>query len=168
MNKNPEVTTTQIDQLRAGLLDRNTALGSRVHSALDQDDHLSQQDELWARVCEQLDTCRDDDPKLTNQLRIRRRSILSGRAPGKPRRFTLPQMALAAAASVALTLSVVLWFGGQSRTGAQSIAHSELVASTNTNNPDSSTGANINIDMDLANNVDFYVWIDDRHGLFIE
>ena len=59
MNSNDTITTTHIDRLRAGLLDRDPVLKSRVQSALGRDDQLAEQNELWAGVCEQLETSRE-------------------------------------------------------------------------------------------------------------
>jgi hypothetical protein len=172
MNSDDTITTTHIDQLRAGLLDRDLALKSRTRSALNRDNHLSEQNELWTGVCEQLETSGKDDLRLTNQLRIRRRSVLSGRAADKPRRFTLPQMAVATVASMALTLSIVLLFGEQPRTGGTSITQVDSAAAPDSISPGLPAGTALDVDIDLTNNVDFYVWMEGQIGspddLYIE
>lgn len=168
MNSNDTITTTHIDRLRAGLLDRDPALKSRVQSALSRDNQLAEQNELWTGVCEQLETSGSDDPKLTNQLRIRRRSVLSGRATGKPRRFTLPQMAVATAASMALTLSIVLWFGERPNTGISSITQVDSATTADSNIAGRATGTAADIEIDLTNNIDFYAWMEDQDDLYIE
>jgi hypothetical protein len=164
MNNDDTITTTHIDQLRAGLLDRDLALKSRTRSALSRDHHLSAQNELWTGACEQLEISGNDDLRLTNQLRIRRRSVLSGRAAGKPRRFTLPQMAVTTVASMALTLSIVLLFGEQPRPGASSITQVDSAAPPDSINPGINpvlpSGTALDVDIDLTNNVDFYVWME--------
>lgn len=169
MNNDDIITTTHIDQLRAGLLDQDSVLKSRVRSALNRDNGLSEQNELWTEVCEQLESSGNDDPRLTNQLRIRRRSVLSGRASsGKPRRFTWPQMAIATAASMALTLSIVLWFGERPNPDTLSITQVNSAAPTGSNSPDLAIGTAVDIDMDLTNNVDFYVWLESQDDVYIE
>ena len=172
MNSDDTITTTQIDRLRAGLLDRNPALKSRVQTALSRDNQLAEQNELWTGVCEQLETSGKDDLRLTNQLRIRRRSVLSGRTADKPRRFTLPQMAVATVASMALTLSIVLLIGEQSRTGVTAISRVDSAAPPDSINPGLPTGTALDVDIDLTNNVDFYVWMENQmespDNLYIE
>ena len=162
MNSDNTITTTHIDQLRAGLLDQDLALKSRTRSALRRDNHLSERNDLWTAVCEQLETSGKDDLRLTNQLRIRRRSALGGRAADKPRRFTLPQMAVATVASMALTLSIVLLIGEQSRTGVTAISQVGSVAPSESINPGLPTGTALDVDIDLTNNVDFYVWMENQ------
>ena len=165
MTKNQTVTVTQIDQLRAGLLDSSPELKAQVESALCQDTTLSAEYDRWNQVREQLESSKDDETKLQNQLRLRRRAVLSGKAIKKPRRFTLPQMALATATSVALTLGLVLWLNQvpQPNVAANLNASTQPAQSTGMANTNLST-----VDFDLTNNVDFYVWMERQSDLFVE
>lgn len=165
MSKNQTVTVTQIDQLRAGLLDDAPELKAQIESALRQDPALGAEYDRWNLVREQLESSKDDATKLKNQLRLRRRAVLSGNTVRKPWRFTLPQMALTTATSVALTLGLVLWVNQV----PQPDAAANLDASTKT--VQSTGGASTNlptVDFDLTNNVDFYVWIERQSDLFVE
>ncbi|MDJ0958003.1 MAG: hypothetical protein QNI91_14135 [Arenicellales bacterium] len=165
MTKNQTVTVTQIDQLRAGLLDDSPKLKAKVESALHQDPALSAEYDRWNQVREQLESSKDDATKLQNQLRLRRRAVLSGKVTRKPRRFTLPQMALATATSVALTLGLVLWINQAPYPNGAA----NLNASTPTKQATGVTSSNLStVDFDLTNNVDFYVWIERQSDLFVE
>ena len=165
MTKNQTVTVTQIDQLRAGLLDDSPELKAEIESALHQDPALSTEYDRWNKVREQLESSQDDATKLQNQLRLRRRAVLSGKAVKKPRRFTLPQMALATATSVALTLGLVLWLNQV----PQPNVAANLSASTQTTQTNGVANTNLStVDFDLTNNVDFYVWIERQSDLFVE
>ncbi len=163
MTNRQNVSIEQIDRLRAGLLDHSPNTKKRVESALREDQSLTAEYSRWEKIRQQLETAEDGDIRLKNQLRLRRRSVLSGHAVKKPRRFTLPQMALATAASVALTLSVVLWFTDNSQTAVVMQPGDD----TTTGFAYKST-AKTNVDFDLTNNVDFYVWMERQNELFTE
>ena len=165
MSKNQTVTVTQIDQLRAGLLDDSPELKARIQSALRQDPGLAAEYNHWNQVREQLESSKNDAPRLQNQLRLRRRAVLSGKAITKSRRYTLPQMALATATSVALTLGVVLWINqvSQPNVAANLNASTQAIQSADMDNTNSTP-----VDFDLTNNVDFYVWIERQDDLFVE
>lgn len=162
MTENRNVSTTQLDQLRAGLLDDDPELKARVEDELRRDAGLAGQYGRWDEVRGQLESEREDATRLNNQLRLRRRRVLSGKAVEKPRRFTLPQMALAAATSVALTLAMVLWFNERPPEGAASVAVTDMIQDAT---QPVLTG---NIEVDLESNVDFYVWMQGQDDVFIE
>ena len=165
MTKNQTVTVTQIDQLKAGLLDDSPELKAKIESALDQDPALSAEYDRWNQIREQLESSKEDATKLQNQLRLRRRAVLSGKAIKRPRRFTFPQMALATATSVALTLGLVLWLNQL----PQSNVATNLNASTQTMQTTGVASTNLStVDFDLTNNVDFYVWMERQSDLFVE
>ena len=164
MTKLKNLGIEQIDQLRAGLLDDAPQLKEETEAALVADKSLAMEHSRWEQIRQQLDKAEDSDIRLKNQLRLRRRSVLSGKAGvKKSRRFTLPQMALATVASVAVTLSAVLWLTDYSLTavipGAGYDSASGIVYSTT---PDA-TG-----EFDLTNNIDFYTWMEHQSNLFTE
>jgi hypothetical protein len=145
----------QIDRMRAGLLDR--VREGRLRAAIEHDDRLSRGCEIWESLRRQFDASAADDPRLTNQLRLRRRAALSGKAATHPRRrFTLPQMALATAASVALTLGIVA-LTGQQRPAGSPVSPALQLASTDLANAYVSNV--VDIELDLTDNVDFYAWM---------
>ena len=166
MTNNRTVTVTQVDQLRAGLLDTSPELKAQVESALRQDPTLAAEYNRWTQVREQLESAKDDETQLQNQLRVRRRRVLSGKAVIKPRRFTLPQMALATATSVALTLGLVLWLNEapQPNVALNTGTNTQTILLTDVDK------ANLTktVDFDVTNNVDFYVWMERQDDLFVE
>lgn len=165
MTEDHTYTATQLDQLRAGLLDDRPELKAAVQAALLRDTGLASQNELFDRVREQLERSRQEATRLNNQLRLRRRRVLTGKAGMKPRRFTLPQMALATATSVILTLVLVLWFNDTPPgTGIITVAGT---GPAETSVPVQEVAAG-GIDLDLANNVDFYVWMQNQRETSID
>ena len=165
MSKNQTVTVSQIDQLRAGLLDDTPELKKQIESALYQDPALNVEYDRWNRIREQLESSKADSTKLQNQLRLRRRAVLGGKAVRKSWRFTLPQMALATATTVVLTLGLVLWVNQV----PQPNVTANLNASTQMTQTAGATSTNLSmVDFDLTNNVDFYVWIERQSDLFVE
>ena len=162
MTKQQKVSIEQIDRLRAGLLDQTPHIKDEVEAALHADQNLAAENGRWERIRQQLDATEDNDIRSKNQLRLRRRSVLSGKAGRKPRRFTLPQMALATASGIALTLSAVLWFSYQPQ--------STVVIKTGVDSADDivfRSAAEADGEFDLTNNVDFYVWME-KNELLIE
>lgn len=162
-----KATDTHVDRLRAGLLGNEPGLEPSVRAALESGGDLAGREKIWDQVCGALDASASDDPRLTNQLRIRRRAVLSGKARGEiRRRFTLPHMAVATATSVALTLGFVSWMG-QPPTGADGpISQAVQIASTDLANAIVSNV--VDIDLDLTDNVDFYAWMGGQAGMSIE
>ena len=162
-----KVTLMQADRRRAGLLGNEPGLESAVSAALETGGDLAGSERIWDRVCRELDASAFDDPRLTNQLRIRRRTVLSGKASGETRRrFTLPQMAVATAASVALTLGVVSWIGSPPSGAETPVSRAVQIASTNLANAIVSNV--VDIDLDLTDNVDFYAWMGGQTDTIIE
>lgn len=166
MTENQNATTEDIDRLRAGLLDHQPDLKARVQSALKRDQNLRAQDGLWRQLRDQLDASGENARQLSNQLRLRRRRALTGQGVKKPQRFSLPQAALAATASLALTLSAVLWFSGGRQNVFDSAGNSiaATIAATGAEQPLPVASR----EFDLKNNVDFYVWMEDQDDLFID
>lgn len=167
MTKTPEnMTSVQADKLRAGLLDGESIYGLDARSARNHRDP-TRHNQIWDQVREQLDASATDDRRLTNQLRIRRRAVLSGKAAGKARRrFTLPQMAIATASSVALTLGIVSWIGGHPPEAPAPVSKAVQIASTDLANAIVSNV--VDVDLDLTDNVDFYAWMGVQPDTLVE
>lgn len=154
-----KLTGAHVDRLRAGLLDDDLDLRDAVRAALEPGGRLAGADAVWDGVREQLDASQGDNRRLTNQLRIRRRAVLSGKWAGAKRlRFTLPQMAIATATSVALTLGIVSLLGERPPATDAPISHAVQVASTDLANAYVSNV--VDIELDLTDNVDFYAWME--------
>ena len=166
MTTGENINVMHADRLRAGLLDDDPELSRAVRTALEPGGQLEDSDDVWNRVYEEFEASANENPRLTNQLRIRRRAVLSGKAPNiKRRRFTLPHMAFATAASVALTLGIVSIIGGTAPTEAP-VSRALHMAATDLANAYVSNV--VDIDLDLTNNVDFYAWMGGRNDLAVE
>lgn len=163
MTDRENVSIEQIDQLRAGLLDNTPQLKAQVEATLHEDQNFAAEHNRWEQILQQLESAEANDIGLKNQLRLRRRSVLSGKAEKMSLRFTLPQMVLAAATSVALTLSVVLWFTDQPQTAIVMETSDDSTQTIVYRAPPDTTG-----EFDLTNNVDFYVWMERQNDLSME
>lgn len=164
MTEKTTITSREIEELRAGLLDDDPRTKSAVESALDRDEALRAEFERWESIPEQLETAKTADTQLNNQLRLRRRQILSGKTTTTQRRFSLPQMALATASSVALTVGVVTWLY---ETPSSNIASNTGIHTPTVHLTDTAPMVR-NVDFDLTNNVDFYVWMEDQNDVVME
>lgn len=161
------VTAVEVDQLRAGLLEGDPERRARVRAALLADQSLASANDLWDRMREHLDESGNDVTRLRNRLRLQRRRVLSGNTARKSRRFTLPQMALATATSVAVTMSLVLWLN--QRPQQEVVSTTSAFDSQSTQLVDSSTlQLTQQVDFDLTSNVDFYVWMESQEDLIPE
>ena len=168
MDNTEKSRISDLDRLRAGLVDPESELASRIHVGLVESQSLTEQTELWDKLRMRLDELESTDTRLTNLLRIRRRSVLNGKGAHKAERFTLLQMALAVAASMVFTLSVVYWTGGFSGSSLTSVslAKTSAPAIPGVNMERAKPGAFT--DSDVASNVDFYAWIENQEALFVE
>ena len=168
MDNTDKFRISDLDRLRAGLLDPDSELASRIHAGLVESRSLTEQTKLWDKLRMRLDELESTDTRLTNQLRIRRRSVLNGKGSRKAERFTLLHMALAVAASMVFTLSIVYWTGGFSGSSLQSVS----LAKTSTHVIPSADMEHAKpgafTDSDVASNVDFYAWIENQESLFVE
>ena len=164
MTERRKVTVTDIDQLRAGLLDHDPQVKAKVESAMEHDQALRAEFKRWDSIGDQLESIKTSTTQLNNQLRLRRRQILSGKTTTNRRRFSLPQMALATASSVALTLGLVmlLYDAPPPSTASSTATYTPTVRLT-----DASPMVS-NVDFDLTNNVDFYVWMEDQNDVVME
>jgi len=159
-------TADQLDRLRAGLLDDDLVLKKRIQDSL-AGNPASAADGIWERLGCELDGGLARFPALGNQLRLRRRAVLTGtrrRWPG------VPVAAAAAMASLVLFVAI-MWFPdwNDAPTPKASAQAPQVVAKV----ADYRVQASADDSLDLANNLDFYVWLanqrhpaDARHDRF--
>jgi hypothetical protein len=138
------VSTEQADRLRAGLYDDEPVIPRQLRSAMLRTGHRSRQD-AWKPVLAEIEALADSSTAINNQLRLRRRQVLSGRC--RPRPGRLPRLAMAATAGIALVMAATFIRPPADPpavrlTAAPAKAWREVP--------------------DLANNVDFYHWMENR------
>lgn len=131
-----------LDRLRAGLLDGEPDQKSRAERMVMENSDL--QDRTVGQVIEHLNETADNAMAINNQLRVRRREVLGGNAKRTPQQ-RIPQVALAAAASVVLAIAIG-WF-----------ALPGPINDRTTNVSGDSEEIS-----DLAENLDFYVWLQNQ------
>lgn len=133
-----------VDQLQAGLLDERPHLKARAEQALANNPAIQQGREAVHRTIRDLDESADNAVVINNQLRLRRREVLTGKMRrSAPRRA--PRLVLGAAATMVLA-AVIGWF--------------TLPALNQV--PNLFSGADREDISDLADNLDFYVWLENR------
>ncbi len=151
MNDESSPSADQLDRLRAGLLDDDPALKSKVEMSLAADGRAIARAALWKRVNEELDRGLERFPTLANQLRLRRREVLAGK---RRSHAALPLVAGGAAAMLTLAVAISTFQG--SPQPEQAAAPVE---------PAVATAAAYQVQtvaddrLDLATNLDFYVWL---------
>lgn len=138
------VATEQADRLRAGLHDDEPETPQQLRPAMQRMGYESRQD-AWEPVLAEIEALANSSTAINNQLRLRRRQVLSGRY--RPRRARLPRLAMAATAGIALFMAATFVRPPADRPAARSTA---APAKAWHEVPD------------LANNVDFYHWMEDR------
>lgn len=143
MNKRKPVTEEQIDLLRAGLLDDQPELKNRVEAALRDPANNQADDDIWDRLGRELDDDCAHAIRVNNQLRLRRRRVLSG-APGRSPRLR-QRSVLTAVASVVLAITVAVFLVPSGDRGG---AGPTRIIDSGRDMPD------------LTDNVDFYVWME--------
>ncbi len=137
-------TADLLDRLRAGLLDDQPDLKARAEQAIANNPAMQHGHEVVRHTIRHLDESADDAVAINNQLRLRRREVLSGNVRrSAPRRA--PRLVLGAAATVVLAVAIG-WFTLP--------ALNQL--------PNLVSGADRKDISDLADNLDFYVWLETR------
>jgi hypothetical protein len=134
------ISSERLDRLRAGLYEDQAEQREQLQEA-----SAGIPGDLWAPVLAEMDALAEASAAVTNQLRLRRRQVLSGEYRG--RSGQLPRLALAACAGVALVVAVTVM---RQPTEPVDLAGSPAPA-----------GARLEVP-DLADNVDFYHWMENR------
>jgi hypothetical protein len=137
-------TADLVDQLRAGLLDDRPELKARAEQAVANNPAMQQEHEVLRHAIRHLDESAEDAVAINNQLRLRRREVLSGNARRfAPRRAS--RLVLGVAATVVLAVAIG-WF---------TLPGFNLI-------PNLVSGVDREDISDLADNLDFYVWLETR------
>jgi hypothetical protein len=144
-------TADQLDQLRAGLLDDDPVLTRNIQAAVARNPGTAHGG--WERVRHELDRRLERFPTLRNELRLRRRAALIGKRRLGQR---APIFATAAIAALAMVVGVALL---AERSDAPTPGAALPVLQETVRFADESQHAIADERLDLAHNLDFYVWL---------
>lgn len=138
--------STELDRLRAGLLDREPALRARLLDHIGQCPHCQVRLDVWQTLARGLDSGLDRQPGLTGALRARRRAALAGEGARRPRysAWLTRGLPLAAALSVMAAVGLTVMVN-TAPTPAPAVAQAE-------NAPD------------LYVDLDFYLWLSEQEA----
>lgn len=142
MNNNHR-QSEKFDSLRAGLRVEDVDFKDTGTPKL-----IDKENAYWRRIVDCMEEYTNHDRALCNQLRIRRRQVLSGEY-GRMHSGGLPRFAIATAAGVAVLGVVTAWWGPLPGETARA--------------PMTQTASLEAIDVDnteFTNNVDFYTWLE--------
>lgn len=135
-----------VDRLQAGLLDDQPDLKAKAEQAIADNPTMEQGHAVVRQVIRHLDDATDNNTAVNNQLRLRRREVLSGNAR-QPASRRAPRLVIGAAATLVLAVAIG-WF-------ALPVLNDMPYVRSGADREDIS---------DLADNLDFYVWLETRGG----
>lgn len=142
--RNRAFETEKFDSLRAGL---------RVEDVDFQDAYtpkrIDRENAYWQRIVDVLEEGVNSDRALSNQLRIRRRQVISGQF-SRGRRTELPRFALGSAAGVALFIAIGAWWDWMPDDPGINMTRTASIESLDIDN------------VEFANNIDFYTWLEEQ------
>jgi hypothetical protein len=132
----------KFDSLRAGLRVEDVDFKDMATPKL-----IDRENVYWRCIVDSLEEGVNNDRSLCNQLRIRRRQVLSGRyTRGRDRGF--PRFAVGVAAGIAVFIGVTAWWNPMATTPRSNVTRT---ASLDSVDVDSS---------DFTSNIDFYTWLE--------
>lgn len=142
--RNSSSETEKLDSLRAGLRVEDVDFKDAGTLKL-----IDRENAYWQRVVDTLEDGMQHNRALSNQLRIRRRQVLSGQFSRKSEKG-LPRLALGSAAAAVLFIAVGAWWNTMPGERGADVTRT---ASIETMDIDS---------VDFANNIDFYTWLEQQ------
>jgi len=108
---------------------------------------IDRENAYWQRIVDALEESANNDRPLCNQLRIRRREVLSGRR-SKEKHRGLPRFAVGVAAGAVLFLTITMvWSPAPNQPGADLTRTASLRSAEREH-------------AEFANNIDFYTWLE--------
>lgn len=134
--------TEKFDSLRAGLRVEDVDFKDAGTPKL-----IDRENAYWQRIVDALEQGVNDNRALCNQLRLRRRQVLSGRVRPK-RGAALPRFALATAAGAVVFVTAGAWWDSIPGEPASEVTRTASIESMNVDNTE------------FADNIDFYTWLD--------
>lgn len=139
---NKTIHTEKLDSLRSGLPVEDVDFKDSATPKL-----IDRENAYWQRIVDALEERAKNDRPLCNQLRIRRREVLSGRC-AREKYHGLPRFAVGVAAGAALFLTITMWWNPETNQPATSLTQTASIQSVE---PDNS---------EFVNNIDFYTWLE--------
>lgn len=140
--KNSLSETEKFDSLRAGLRVEDVDFKDAGTPKL-----IDRENAYWQRIVDTLEQGVNDNRALCNQLRLRRRQVLSGRV--RPKRGAgLHRFALATAAGAVVFVTAGAWWDSIPGEPAPEVTRTASIESMNVDNAE------------FADNIDFYTWLD--------
>lgn len=134
----------KFDSLRAGLRVEDVDFKDAGTPRL-----IDRENAYWQRIIDTLEQGVNDNRALCNQLRLRRRQVLSGRVRHK-RGAGLSRLALGTAAGAVVFVTAGAWWDSMPGEPASDVTRTASVESMNVDNTD------------FANNIDFYTWLENQ------
>ena len=136
----------KFDSLRAGLRVEDVDFKDSGTPKL-----IDRENAYWRRIVDSLEENVNNDRRLCNQLRIRRRQVLSGQY-SRGRNGSFPRVAVGAAAGIAVLVVVTVWWNPMAQTSHPTATRTASINSTDADNAD------------FTNNIDFYTWLQKQSG----
>lgn len=136
--------TEKFDSLRAGLRVEDVDFKDAGTPKL-----IDRENAYWRRIVDTLDEGVSHDRALCNQLRLRRRQVLSGRFSRK-RDAGLPRFALGTAAGAAVFIAIGAWWDSMPNEPALDVTRTASIESMDIDNAE------------FTNNIDFYTWLEQQ------
>lgn len=134
--------TEKFDSLRAGLRVEDVDFKDAGTPML-----IDRENAYWQRIVDTLDEGVSHDRALCNQLRLRRRQVLSGRFSRK-RDAGLPRFAVGTAAGAAVFVAIGAWWDSMPNEPAGDLTRTASIETMDVDNAE------------FTNNIDFYTWLE--------
>lgn len=141
MNNN-STQSEKFDSLRAGLHVEDVDFKDSCTPKL-----IDRENAYWQHIVDGLEESSGNDRGLCNQLRIRRRQVLSGQY-SRPRGSGAPRFALGVATGVAAIAAGMLWWNPAPEQAGTEVTRTASIESMSTEH------------YEFANNIDFYTWLE--------
>lgn len=140
--KNSSSDSAKFDSLRAGLRVEEIDFKDADTPKL-----IDRENAYWQRVVDALDEGVNHDRALCNQLRIRRRQVLSGQFSRKGG-AGVPRIALGTAAGAAVFVALGAWWDFIPGESQPDVTRTASIESMDIDNSE------------FTNNIDFYTWLE--------
>lgn len=136
--------TEKFDSLRAGLRVEDVDFKDAGTPKL-----IDRENAYWQRIVDTLEEGVNHDRALCNQLRLRRRQVLSGRYK-RGDREGLPRFALGTVAGAAVLVAIGTWWNWMPGEPGSEVTRTASIESMDIDNAE------------FTSNIDFYTWLEEE------